>query len=111
MKSCSLFRSGLAAGIVGLLGFFVGMPVAGSLQAQDVDAVQKRLLRAVKHRELSMEQATMMMRVLRDSAHQGQADRGRPPQRRQDQGRRQNEGRPMQPNRQGGPRPDSDRRS
>ena len=111
MKSCSFFRSGLAAGIVGLLGFFVGMPWAGSLQAQDVDAVQKRLLRAVKHRELSMEQATMMMRVLRDSAHQGQADRGRPPQGRRDQARRQNEGRPMQPNRQGRPRQDSDRRS
>ena len=120
MKSYSLFRSGLAAGIVGLLGIFVCSSLVGSLPAQDVDAVQKRLLRAVKHRELSMEQATMMMRVLRDSTHQGQADRGRPPQgrqdqRRQDQGRRQpdrqNEGRPRQPNREGGPRQGSDRRS
>ncbi len=84
----------IAVPLMFVIGWFTSEP----LQAQDVDAVQKRLLRAVKHRELSMEQATMMMRVLRDSAHQGQADRGRPPQGRQEQGRRQpdrqNEGRP-----------------
>ena len=116
----------MAVPLMFVIGWFTSEP----LQAQDVDAVQKRLLRAVKHRELSMEQATMMMRVLRDSTHQGQADRGRPPQgrqdqRRQDQGRqdqgrqdqgrrqpdRQNEGRPRQPNREGGPRQGSDRRS
>ena len=110
----------MAVPLMFVIGWFTSEP----LQGQDVDAVQKRLLKAVaKHRELSLEQAAMMMRVLRDSTHQGQADSGPPPTRssgskasgsrvgrikgRQDQGRRQpdrqHEGRPRQPNREGRP--------
>ena len=116
-------RNGLVSWMVVLLGISAGSPLLGSLQAQDMDAVQKRLLRAVKQRELSMEQATMMMRVLRDSsnhgAHSGQIDRGRrqpahQEQGRQEQGRRQsgqqNEGRRVPLDRPDGRRQGTDRR-
>ncbi len=102
------------------LMFVIGWFTSEPLQGQDVDAVQKRLLKAVAKQELSLEQAAMMMRVLKDSSNQGRQqqgrqDQGRQQQGRQDQGRqqqgRQDQGRPMQQNRQGGPQRGPDRRS
>ena len=81
----------IAVPLMFVIGWFTSEP----LQGQDVDAVQKRLLKAVAKQELSLEQAAMMMRVLEDSAHPGHQDQGRQDQGRQQQGR-QEQGRQQQ---------------
>ena len=51
------------------LFLIIALPIT-VVQAQDFEAVQKRLLKAVKKDELTLEQAAMMMEVLREFAHE-----------------------------------------
>ena len=51
--------------------FAIALIPIGVIQAQNFDGIKKRLAKAVKHDEITLEQAARMMEVLKESARAG----------------------------------------